>query len=120
MPNGGVDLGADLYDLWKAGKDNLPSVAGEYTAASNAVGSIASGVSGAFMRPAQFGGTHGPAYAAWSSLRNELESILEQTATNLTQTGQALCLAATRYAASDSAADAEFKRLRRENGEPHA
>lgn len=120
MPNSGTDLGADLYDLWKAGKDNLPSVAGEYATAGNAVGRTDAGQTNAFMRPTQFGGAYGPVYGPWTQLRDTLESILLQTKKNLEATGLALCLAASEYAKTDSAAAAEFRRLRQVNGEPHA
>ncbi|MGX7669176.1 hypothetical protein [Plantactinospora sp. DSM 117369] len=118
MPNSGADLGADLYDLWRAGKDNLPSVAGEYATAADAVGNAASGMTRAFARPARFGGFYGPTFESWQNLRFDLEAILNETADNLRDTGEALCLAATEYSASDETARAEFNRLRQDNGEP--
>jgi|HigsolmetaAR206D_1030411.scaffolds.fasta_scaffold06125_4 hypothetical protein len=120
MPNSGVDLGADLYDLWKAGKGNLPAVAREFVSARSALDRSEQGLSSAFMRPAEFGGgTYGPVYAPWTQLRDTLEKILSDTANHLEQAAEALCLAATEYARTDSAAKAEFDRLRREYGEPH-
>nr|MDT0657598.1 hypothetical protein [Micromonospora sp. DSM 115978] len=76
------------------------------------------GLTYAFLRPDRFGGgTYGPVYGPWKDLRDELESILSATATNLELTGEALCLAATVFAATDEAAAAEFNRLRIVNGE---
>jgi hypothetical protein len=121
MPDSGKDLGADLYELWRAGRDNLPSVASQYKTAGEHVARTDSGLANAFLRPDRFGaGTYGPVYGPWKGLRDELEKILSDTATNLELTGEALCLAASEYARTDSGASDEFKRLRQVNGEPHA
>jgi hypothetical protein len=119
MPNSGTELGADLYELWRAGTDNLPSVAAVYRAASGHVAGTDSGLPYAFMRPDRFGGgTYGPVYAPWRGLRDELEKILSDTATSLELTGEALRLAAAEYARTDSAAADELNRLRGTSGEP--
>ncbi|HEX6075562.1 MAG TPA: type VII secretion target [Micromonosporaceae bacterium] len=115
MPKTGRDLGADLYELWRAGQHNLPLVAAEYQVAHRCVGNAES-VGSAFRRPEQFGGTHGPAYPRWEALRGELETILRDTATNLEDVADALRLAASEYARVDSEAARELDRLKRVNG----
>jgi hypothetical protein len=120
MPDSGKDLGADLYELWRAGRDNLPSVASQYSAAGGYVASTDSELAHAFLRPEWFGGgAYGPVYGPWKGLRDELEAILRDTAMSLELTGEALCLAASQFASVDDAASAEFDRLRQVNGEPH-
>jgi hypothetical protein len=115
MPHSGRDLGVDLYHLWLAGTDNLPSVAAEYVVARNEVASTDIGLIGAFRRHERFGGgPYGPAHAGWTALRDELRTILAETAENLDLTGEALRLAASGYARTDSAAAAELERLRRD------
>ena len=116
MPDTGKDLGADLYHLWLAGKQNLPSVADQYGKAAAGVSSTQS-VASVMWRPSRFGGdTYGPVYYSWTALRDELQTILSETAGNLTLTGEALVLAANQYAKTDRAAAAEMKRLIQTDG----
>jgi hypothetical protein len=115
MPEAGKDLGADLYDLLKAGRDNLPSAATEYRAASRFIDLDPTPL---FRRSYNLDGPYGPAYLPWSQLHDEMKQILRETADNLDAVGYALCLAADRYAAADAEAAAEFRRLRQVNGEP--
>lgn len=109
----GKELGFELNKLWDAGKKALPTVANDYRDARNNVAYSGDGASTAFLRPAQFGGTHG-AYGAWEGLREELEGILDQTAKSLELVGEALVLCANEYAKADQAAKDEFERLQRE------
>lgn len=112
MPDHGKDLGADLYHLWLAGKTDLPAVAGAYSSAANNVSATDNDMYSAMWRPTRFGGdSYGPVFYSWTALRDELASMLADTAMNLALTGQALCRAATEYAKTDSAAAAEMKRL---------
>jgi hypothetical protein len=118
MPDSGKDLGADLYLLWRAGRDNMPSVAAEFATANRAVAATQDGLENAFLRSDYFGGdTRGPVYPAWTVLRDELQRVLGDTAVNLELTGEALCLAATEYARTDTGASDEFHRLIRDNGD---
>ena len=118
MPAEGSELGADLYDLWRAGRDNLPSVASEYATANNHVANTGDGLGAAFLRPETFGGgLYGPVYAAWRALRDEFQTILADTAKNLELVGEALCLAASEYAKADDRAADELERLRKVNGD---
>ena len=118
MANSGEELGADLYALWRAGSNNLPRLADEYAGASDLLAQTSAGQAYAFQRPEFFGGgAYGPVYGPWTGLRDDLEKILGDTATNLELTGEALCLAAQEYAQTDAAAAEEFRRLRAVNGD---
>jgi hypothetical protein len=115
MPDRGEELAVDLYGLYTAGKDNLPSAAGEYRKAS---GFVAADLAPVFRRSDLLGGPYGRAYPAWAALRDEMHKILAETAANLEAVGEALCLAAHQYGVEDTAAGDEFRRLLRVNGEP--
>jgi hypothetical protein len=115
MPDSGKDLGADLYGLYTAGKDYLPSAAGQYREASRL---IAADLTLMFRRSDLLGGPYGPAHGAWTALHREMHRILAETADNLDSVGEALCLAAQQYARTDAAAADEFRRLIQVNGEP--
>ncbi|WP_117214162.1 hypothetical protein [Allorhizocola rhizosphaerae] len=108
MPDTGADLGADLYELYRAAKDNLPSVAEEYVSAARAVGN------GQSFRPAGAGN----APVQWNTLATFIAQILNDTAKNLDDTALALQMAVNEYAATDAAAKAELDRLIQENGTP--
>lgn len=116
MPDRGADLGADLYRLYQLAKVNLPNVAAEYATAASAVSRTDSGLSLAFVRPAQFGGTFGSAYRPWVEARDMIGKFLSDTSTNLTDTARALLLAVGTYAECDDAAVAELNRLKDQNG----
>ena len=100
----GHDLGVDLAELWDAGQNQLPQVAGEFTKAVNA---LPTSITGIMYRsgPVGAGGSYG-ASSAWESL----------AATNLVDTGTALVYAANNYAQTDAEAQAEFERRKREIG----
>jgi len=57
-----------------------------------------------FRRDPAFGGTLGPAFGPWTQFRDELASIMRQTAENLEATGHALMLAADGYNGADQQA----------------
>jgi hypothetical protein len=117
MTISGAPLGADLYDLRRAGRDYLPAVAAEYVKANAFIAETA-GMTGAFHRSEQFGGAEGPVSAVWRSLRDELQTILADTSVNLKLTGDALCMAAAEYARTDEEAAAELNRQITANGDP--
>ncbi len=108
MPDTGADLGADLYELYRAAKDNLPSVAEEYVTAARSVGDAQS------FRPAGAGN----APTQWNTLATAIGQVLSDTGKNLDDTALALQMAVNEYAATDAAAKAELDRLVRENGTP--
>ncbi|WBB96026.1 hypothetical protein O7543_25240 [Solwaraspora sp. WMMA2080] len=120
-PNSGSRLGADLYGLWRAGRDNLPTVAAVYSAAGDALDAAAVGVAGAFVRSGNLPGVpYGPAYQPWVELHNILAKICHDTADNIEATADALCVATVEYARADYEAASEFARLLEVNGEPRA
>ncbi|GAB3800462.1 hypothetical protein GCM10027605_16050 [Micromonospora zhanjiangensis] len=112
MPDSGKDLGVDRYRLWQAGSKDWPMVASHYTKAGHSLDEALHGLAQAFLRSPRLGGPYGPAYEPWRALRDEMRKILTQTASNLELTGDALCIAAENYERSDTAAEAEFNRLR--------
>ena len=112
------NLGTDIYGLWRAGRGSVPSVAAEYATANGFVARTDDTMDAAFRRPDRFGGTFGPVYDSWRALRDELQTILGNTADNLELTAEALCLAATEYARSDTDAKAKFDALKRDSGDP--
>ncbi|MFC4107594.1 hypothetical protein [Micromonospora zhanjiangensis] len=87
-------------------------VASHYTKAGHSLDEALHGLAQAFLRSPRLGGPYGPAYEPWRALRDEMRKILTQTASNLELTGDALCIAAENYERSDTAAEAEFNRLR--------
>lgn len=117
-PEPGAGLAVDLYRLWLAGRDNLPSVAREFAVANGHVAETDHGLVAAFWRPGHFGGDYGPVLAAWTALRDEIQRILGDTATNLEMVADALCAAATEYAAGDHETAEMFNRLKIVNGDP--
>jgi hypothetical protein len=112
----GITLGLDLFELYRAGKQSLPSVAAEFTVAAGSLTSAGGSADPLFTRPAIFGGNKGPAHAEWMELKGSVERFLAQTSDNLLDTGTALVLAANTYAASDEIARQELDRLKHENG----
>ena len=111
----GHQLGVDLAELWDAGQNQLPVVAGEYTLAVNALPTSITGImyrSGGVGAGDYFSG----ASTAWESLAATLSGHLSTTADNLMDTGAALVHAANNYANTDAEARAEFERRKREIG----
>lgn len=115
----GEELGVDLYALWHAGRDNLPTVAGVYSRAANALDDATVGLPGAFRRTGDLAGApYGPAYEPWLLLRDTIAKICRDTADNIEMTADVLCLATVEYARTDQEAANEFARLLQVNGEP--
>jgi hypothetical protein len=99
----GHELGVDLAELWDAGQNHLPIVAGEFTKAGNALPTSITGI------------MYGSA-SAWGELAATLAGHLSTTADNLMDTGAALVHAANNYAHTDAEARAEFERRKLEIG----
>jgi hypothetical protein len=113
------NLGVDLYNLWKAGKDNYPSVANQYAQALRGIDATERGLSYAFQRPDVFGGgTYGPVYQPWRDLRDGLAAALGETRTNLLGVAEVLCMAVRTYQEADDEAAAAFKAVLNEREEP--
>ena len=111
----GHELGVDLAELWDAGQNQLPKVAGEFTTAVNA---LPTSITGIMYRSGGVGAgdySYGSA-RAWEALAATLAGHLSQTAHHLMDTGAALVHAANHYADTDAEAQAEFERRKREIG----
>lgn len=113
MTSSGRELGADIYELWRAGHENLPNVAAQFSDSASTLAAYSYGYK--FYRSGSLGagGMYG-AYDAWNSLAGTLDGIMRETADNIVDTGNALVLAADMYAATDADAAAEFNRRKRE------
>jgi hypothetical protein len=121
MPDHGVDLGVDLYELLTVAKDNLPSVAAVYGDAVAKYGNALDDVDDAMRRPDHFGGGMlGPVHQAWIQLHGVAAKVMSDTQTSLDATALALGQAVEMYAATDKAAADELARLRHTRGEPAA
>jgi hypothetical protein len=111
----GHELGVDLAELWDAGQNHLPIVAGQFTQAVNA---LPTSITGIMYRSGGVGaGDHSYGSAsAWGELAATLAGHLSTTADNLMDTGAALVYAANNYAGTDAEARAEFERRKQEIG----
>ena len=91
----GHELGVDLAELWDAGQNHLPIVAGEFTKAVNA---LPTSITGIMYRSGGVGaGDHSYGSAsAWGELAATLAGHLSTTADNLMDTGAALVHAANK------------------------
>lgn len=104
------NIGLDLYDLWKAGEDDYPAVAGDYARACTQIEAAGRSLSLTFWRPASFGGdAYGPAYRPWCDLSDSVLRFLQQTESNLRDTAAALIMAVNTYCATDAEAAAAFQ-----------
>jgi hypothetical protein len=87
----------------------------EFTLAATQIGVAGEAAEAAFVRPAMFGGTLGPAYGEWLSLMRTVRQLVWDTGEALDDTATALVLAADAYAETDQAASRELERLKRED-----
>lgn len=109
----GYSLGVDLYELWRAGKVNIPDVAAQFNAATGPLGTARS--DGGWFRSCEVGagGVYG-AGEAFGELAETLHGYLLKTHDNLISTGEAIVKAANDYHLTDTAARDEFDRRKRE------
>ena len=116
MVKTGKDLGVQLGALTACGGSSMPKVAEAFI---NANGKLAGtdGDASTFARTGTIPGTpgiqgtvYGQVYPSWNQVRNELQRIMGQSATNLYDTGDALVRIAQQYAATDDVAATELKR----------
>jgi hypothetical protein len=116
VPKAGEDLGADLYELWLAGERQLPLVAQQFAEAAKWFGQTESG-DGYFSRPPEIGGGgYGPAQRAFAELRTTMSAVFRDSESNLELAGEALKMAADRYAASDQAAKKKLDAMKNDAG----
>lgn len=112
----GRRLGAHLYYLYRAGRNELPDVASVYAGLASQIHGIASAMEAQFDRP---GRGMEPAHLRLLELRNEAHDVLRQTCLRMQQAGAALVEIADTYAATDQAAADEFSRLLGENADDY-
>ncbi|GAA4260080.1 hypothetical protein GCM10022255_087350 [Dactylosporangium darangshiense] len=91
-------VGVDLYSLWRAGRVELPALAGVYRRAGQGL----------------FDVRHDD--ADWCAVRDRLAATLRDAQNCVEETAGAVCLAVEEYARADGGARNEFDRLRRESG----
>ncbi|GAA2372381.1 hypothetical protein GCM10010170_074650 [Dactylosporangium salmoneum] len=92
-------LGVEIYRLWRAGRVDLPALAGVYRRAADGFGGV----------------RHDDRH--WCVLRAQLVSVLAAAEGQIEEAAAAVCVAAAEYARADAAAGAEFDRLRGGNAE---
>lgn len=116
MADHGETLGADLGDLYNAGKYGLPGAADELSSGSKAVPAADSM---SFFRSSNLGsGSYGPmddinAYAT------RLQSLLSTSSSNISDTAAALVYLANHYHGVDTTATAVFNQRKKElDGDP--
>ncbi|HWS31397.1 MAG TPA: hypothetical protein VN408_01495 [Actinoplanes sp.] len=113
------NLGVDLYELLKAGKENYPSVALQYSIAVNALDATERGLAAAFRRPDVFGGgTFGVVHDYWRDLRDQVADALNQTRSSLEDTGAVLCMAVAVYEKTDAEAAESLRAVVADRGDP--
>jgi hypothetical protein len=117
MPDSGYDLGVDLYDLLRAAKHNFPTVVNEYRSALGNLNAAAA-MEGALHRPEFFG--YPGVQRSWPEAVEGLRRMLDETATSLELTAEALLLAVDRYAAADTGARDALNTQLQAKGMPHA
>lgn len=111
MPHTGEELGADLVDLYDAGRYKMKAVAAEFRTAGGELVRT-EGLTGVFARHPDLGGSSGPARASWEALRDAVADVIFKTAANMDDTGLALIMAADEYARTDDVARKKFQKLR--------
>ncbi|MFY1675124.1 hypothetical protein ACN27G_35175 [Plantactinospora sp. WMMB334] len=104
----GRELGAHLYYLYRAGRNELPQIAEIYADVTVLVHQTAGAMEGQFDLPDR---GIGPAQQRLLELRAEVQDVLRLTSLRMSEVGAALVTIADRYAATDEAAAKEFTRL---------
>lgn len=112
----GRRLGAHLYYLYRAGRNELPDVASVYAGLTRQIHGITSAMEAQFDRP---GRGMEPAHLLLLELRNEAHDVLRQTCLRMREAGAVLVEIADSYAATDQEAAEEFSRLLGENADDY-
>jgi hypothetical protein len=113
MPLNGADLGVELEGLRHAGRIGLPRIAEIFLDANHRLAGT-DDIDGAFRR--SYGGQYvgGPSSGAvagpWTALRDTVQTILGNTATNVVMAGQILCHIADTYETCDTEAGDALRR----------
>ena len=107
-------LGADLFDLWNAGKHMLPAAAESVQGAWN---TTPASIKSYCTRSGPIGLVPDGPGQAIDNVLEYLNRALSDSAQNLRLTGDALVWLANQYAATDADAKAEFDRKKRDLGD---
>lgn len=118
MPHNGKDFGVDLYALEQVAKSDLPTLSGAYRDAATKAESAHGGVRGLPPEPPELTGDKGSVFSKYGEAHNAVIDLLRRTRTNLDETAQALQEARDDYAERDRAAQQEFERIMKQQGEP--
>jgi|GEM_PF-4381821 len=114
----GAALGASLYLLVEAAA-HADDMAEAFLDANREIAATGEGSSGAFLQRETAGGTVSPVEAWWTRLRDQLQGLLGENYTNLSETAVALRKTAAAYAAADEDAAAKLLDVIEEyNSEP--
>lgn len=103
----GREFGADLYQLYRAGRLMLPEVAGLYADLTTEVHRV----SGAARHLFEVDGYVEPAHSLLMHLRGDLQDALRVTSVNIGETGRALVEIAAQFVATDQEAAEAFTKL---------
>jgi hypothetical protein len=113
----GRRLGAHLYYLYRAGRNELPDIAAIYAGATGHVHGITGMLKAQFDRPGR-----GMELAHWRllDLREEAHEVLRATCLRMQEVGTVLVRIADDFAATDQEAADEFSRLLDDNADEFA
>ncbi|ROO60275.1 hypothetical protein EDC02_2134 [Micromonospora sp. Llam0] len=112
----GRRLGAHLYYLYRAGRNEIPEIASVYAMLTRRMHGIVDALETQFDRP---GLGMDPAHLRLMELRDETHDVFRQTCLRMQMVGSALVDIADSYAATDGLAADEFSRLLDENAEDY-
>lgn len=110
----GREFGANLYALYRAGRNELPGVASTYAGLVNSIHPVRGSMEVQFDRP-NLGMAQ--AHVRLLELREEVHDIFRQNCIRMLEVGQALVETADDYAATDQAATDEFARMLDDNSD---
>jgi hypothetical protein len=110
----GWEMAADLSELKIVGSVDLPTIGYTYATMNQAINGTAAYDRAAFETP---GGGIASTRAAWSALRDDLQTVLGRTANNMQQAAAVMMNAVEAYAEHDRAAGQSLREAWR-NGQP--
>ncbi|MFY1631672.1 hypothetical protein ACN27F_00085 [Solwaraspora sp. WMMB335] len=112
----GRRLGAHLYYLYRAGRNELPEIAAVYARLTGEIHKIVAAMEAQFDRP---GLGMESAHLRLLELRGEAHDVLRQTCLRMVEVGAALVQIADAYAATDQHAADEFSRMLTDNADDY-
>ncbi len=93
-------LVVNYVDLWEAGELQLKPLAEHYRTVAGRLFAAEAGID-LLWRPQELGGPYGAVRGAWQYLADTALTMLQETAENLTATGEVLVMASEEYAEAD-------------------